>query len=123
MRSAGSSASDSGNATVGFIGTVGLFLLLVYTIMSLALTWYVREILIDSAMEGARAGSLDGAGTPVAIQRTTDLITSTLPDPYAANVSARATAGALVVTVTSPAPLVGFLGNDLIEVQAHVPVE
>ncbi|WP_394854593.1 TadE/TadG family type IV pilus assembly protein, partial [Trueperella bernardiae] len=82
MRSSASSTSEAGNATVGFVASVGLLLMVVYTIIAAGLGWYVHAIATDAAMEGARVGAAANS-TEVAEARTRDLITGALSPAYA----------------------------------------
>ncbi|VEI13958.1 hypothetical protein [Trueperella bialowiezensis] len=122
MRSTESSASEQGNATVGFVATVGLLLMTVYTIIVASLAWYVHAIATDSALEGARAGAISKS-EQVAVARTRDLMTSTLNPSYGANITASMNAGTVHVVVRTPIPGAGFLGPTAIEVHAHAAAE
>lgn len=117
MRSTACSPSEAGNATVGFVATVGLLLTVVYTLIAAALSWYVHAIATDSAMEGARVGIAAGSAS-VAEARTRNLMTTTLSPAYAQNVSAHLTTSGIEVIVRSPVPGAGFLGKNVIEVRA-----
>ncbi len=122
MRSIESSVSDAefeaGNATVGFVASVGLLLAVVYAIIAAGLGWYVHAIASDSAMEGARAGAISNSPA-LAIERTRDLMTTTLSASYATNVIAHETGTGIEVVVRAPVPGAGFLGDSAIEVRAH----
>ena len=113
-----SSEPERGNATVGFVASVGLLLMVVYTVIAASLGWYVHAIATDSAMEGARAGAI-GRSPALAAERTKDLMTSTLAESYASNITAHATETGIEVIVSAPIPGAGFLGDDVIEVRAH----
>lgn len=110
--------AEKGNATVGFVASVGLLLLVVYTVIAAGLGWYVHAIATDSAMEGARAGAISNSSA-LAIERTRDVMTSTLSPSYASNITAHSTATGIEVIVRVPIPGAGFLGSDAIEVRAH----
>ncbi|QOQ38516.1 hypothetical protein [Trueperella pecoris] len=127
MPLAASSASDRnfvepGNATVGFVASVGLLLAVVYTIIAAGMNWYVHAIITDSAMEGARVGVASGS-THVAKERTRDLITTTLSTAYAEDIAAQFVGASLEITVHAPTPGAGFLGSHVIEVKAHAQRE
>lgn len=109
--------SEGGNATFGFVGTVGLLIALLYTLMSVSLSWYVEAVLRDSALHGARAAAVDGGVLPDAVARTRALISTTLPAQYADSVSATWDGTDVVVTVHAPLPLPSVVAND-----AHVVV-
>lgn len=110
--------AELGNATVGFVASVGLLLMVVYTIIAAGLGWYVHAIATDSAMEGARAGAI--AGSPdLAVARTRELMSASLSPSYISGVSAAATATGIEVVVHAPIPGAGFLGTNVIEVRAH----
>lgn len=114
---------EPGNATVGFVATIGMLLLLVWTLLSLVMTWYVAEVLRDSATEGARYASLDGSSLDAGRQRTADLITSTLPAAYAKDIAVRVDGNDVVVSARAPAPLRGLFTPHEIEVSARAPRE
>lgn len=114
---------ESGNATVGFVATIGMLLLLVWTLLSLVMTWYVSEILRDSAAAGARYASLDRSSLSAGRDRAAELITATLPVAYAADISIRLVGNDVVVTARAPAPLRDLLTPETIEVSARAPVE
>lgn len=116
-------SAETGNAIVGFVATAGLLLLVAVTLLSIALTWYVQAVLVDSASEGARAGALDGAGVTVAVARTEELITTTLPPRYAQDIRASIRGGQMNVQVNAPSPLSGLIGSRTIEVNAHATLE
>ena len=122
MRSSASSTSEAGNATVGFVASVGLLLMVVYTIIAAGLGWYVHAMATDAAMEGARVGAAANS-TEVAEARTRDLITGALSPAYAGGIAATAMPDGIEVVVTAPVPGAGFLGEHVIEVRAHVARE
>ncbi|MDP9805765.1 Flp pilus assembly protein TadG [Trueperella bonasi] len=113
---------EDGSAPVGFVATVSLLLMVVYTLIAAALGWYVHAIATDAAMEGARAGAIAGSKA-LAAERTRDLITTTLNADYASNISVNDTRTGIEVVVRSPIPGAGFLGADAIEVRAHAQRE
>lgn len=104
-----------------------LVLVLVAAIIQLALALHVRTVLIDSAGEGARHGALSGADLGDGVERTRLLITSTLPESYAGEVSASRESAAgvelVVVRVRAPLPLFGLLGPAVVEVTGRAVAE
>ena len=110
---------------VGFVMVMPLFLMVVLALLGLAMALHARMILVDSAAEGARAGSLSGAGPELAVYRTQELIAAALPAEYANAVRARelVVEGVAVirVEVTAPMPLPGMPGT--LEVRADAPLE
>ncbi|SDU79775.1 hypothetical protein SAMN04489737_0994 [Arcanobacterium phocae] len=114
---------ESGNAVVGFAATVGLLMLVTVTVMSLGLTWYAREVMNDSVAIGARIAGLNGATETVARDRTAELITTTLPDSFADDISVRYGSRWVEVTARAPAPVLGLILPVSIEVKARAPIE
>lgn len=96
------------------VGT--LTVLLFAALVQLALALHVRNVLTDSAAEGARRGALAGAGLAEAEERTRHLIGLALSERYTEGVSARHVAADGVVLVqvdvAAPLPLFGLLGPE-----------
>ncbi len=119
---------DRGSAIVDFLLVSLLVTMLMVGVVQLALTLHVRNVLIDSAAEGARYAALDGRGLDDGVARTRALIDSTLPAAYAQNVSADQVVldgvGLVQVHVTGPVPVLGLLGpGGFIEVSGRAVVE
>lgn len=135
MRSAGSCQSkhrvlrrtprpaESGNVSLGFVGTLGLLLILVLTLASIALSVYARAVIEDSAAEGARMVALRGGSPALGEVRTRELITSSLPGEYADDIRVRVTPAHAYVDVVAPMPLVGLVTSAEIHVSVSVPME
>lgn len=91
-----------------------LVILLFSALLQLALTLHVRNILIDSAAEGARAGALAGASEVAAVERTRYLVGLALSPRYGQEVTTRRVevdgTALLQVDIAAPLPLFGFLG-------------
>lgn len=83
----------------------------------------MREVLADSAAQGARIAALDGASAELARERTAELITTTLPAEYADNITVYYSHGTAYVAVSAPAPLIGLVSPARIEVLGSAPVE
>src|SRR5690625_860607 len=81
-------ADERGSAIVDFLLVSLLVTVLMLGVVQLALTLHVRNILIDSAGEGARYAALDGRDLQDGEARTRALITSTLPGTYAEQIEA-----------------------------------
>ena len=79
---------------------------------------HIANLIEAARMEGARAGAIGGSPA-LAAERTKDLMTSTLAESYASNITAHATETGIEVIVRAPIPGAGFLGDDVIEVRAH----
>ena len=96
------------------VGT--LVVLLAAALMQLGLVLHVRNLLADSAAEGARHGASLGATDGMAAGRTRDLITAALGPSYASDISVRhvSVGGHEVVQVDVAAtlPLFGLLGPE-----------
>ena len=93
----------------------------------LALALHVRSTLIDCAAEGARYGALADRDTGQGAARAQDLISMSLNESYAGDVTSRTTEidGLIVVEVevTAPLPLLGLLGPSTLIVRGHALAE
>lgn len=114
MSSEGDRRTERGSAIVDFLLVSLLVTVLVLGVIQLALTLHVRTILIDSAAEGARYGALEGNGLAAGERRAAELISSTLPDAYARDLSAGylsyGTMTLVEIRVSAPMPVLGLLG-------------
>ncbi|SNU00299.1 TadE-like protein [Ruaniaceae bacterium KH17] len=94
------------------VGT--LVVLLFVALIQLTLALHVRNVLIDSAADGARYGALDGNSSAQATARTRALIAQSLSSRYAADIAvARGNVNGtetIEVTVRAPLPLVWLYG-------------
>ncbi|GIG40165.1 hypothetical protein Cph01nite_19270 [Cellulomonas phragmiteti] len=96
--------------------------------LQLAIVQHVRNTCVDAAAEGARHAAQVGRTPADGVERTVDLLRSSLAERYAQDVTARrvdAAGLALVeVTVRVPLPVVGLLGpGGVMELDGHAPVE
>ena len=94
---------------------IALLLFVALGIFQLGLALYVRNALISAATEGARAGARADAGPADGIARAKALITTSLGESYARQISAARTTGrsgvqVLELTVTAPLPVLGPTG-------------
>lgn len=91
-----------------------LLLVLALGVFQLGLVLYVRNSVIAAASEGARTGARADATPEEGADRTAALISSTLSEAFAGDVSSRerVVAGSRVVevTVVAPIPVIGLLG-------------
>jgi Flp pilus assembly protein TadG len=112
-----------GSAAVDFVLVSALLTLMFVGVLQLALALHVRNTLVDAAGEGARRGALVGLGPADAVERTQDLVRSSLADRLADDVTASteviAGVQTVVVTVRAPLPLLGLAGPRTLEVQGH----
>jgi hypothetical protein len=99
---------------VGFVLVAALTTVLFAGVVQLALALHVRATLVDCAAEGARYGALADRTPAEGATRARDLIRSSLPPRFAADVRAeRTTRSGLEVVrveVTAPLPVIGLLG-------------
>jgi hypothetical protein len=107
---------------------VGLLLVLTLSVLQLGLALHVRNTVLDAAAEGARFGAMADGGVDAATERTRELIVAAVGTGYAGDV--RASRGsylghsAIIVTVRSPLPLIGLVGQSrTLEVTGHAAVE
>lgn len=105
---------ERGSAVVDFLLVSLLTTVLVLGVVQLALTLHVRTILIDGAGEGARYAALEGSSLGAGERRAAELIRSTLPDAYAADVRAgyvsHGDVSLVEIRVRAPMPVLGLLG-------------
>lgn len=112
-----------GSAAVDFVLVSALLTLMFVGVLQLALALHVRNTLVDAAGEGARRGALVGREPADAVERTRELVRSSLSDRLAEDVSATTETvdgvQTVVVTVRAPLPVVGLLGPRTLEVTGH----
>ncbi|MBT0995498.1 pilus assembly protein [Cellulomonas sp. DKR-3] len=119
---------DRGSAVVDFVLVGGLVVVAVLAVVQLALVLHVRSTLVDSASEGARYGAVDGRTPADGAGRTRELITGSLVDSFAQDVTAsrieRGGVAMVEVRVTAPLPVVGFVGpGGVLTVTGHAIAE
>lgn len=114
---------QGGSAVVDLVLVGALTTLLFASVLQLALALHVRSTLVDCAAEGARYGALADRTPADGAQRTRDLVSMSLDDSFAEQVSAQATTvdGLAVVRVeiTAPLPVLGLLGPGTLTVDGH----
>lgn len=108
---------------------VGTLVILVFSaLLQFALALHVRNILIDSAAEGARVGALAGSSDETGADRTRYLIGLALSDRYTEHITTSRVdvegVPCLQVDVAAPLPLVGLLGpGRTLEVRGRAVLE
>lgn len=99
---------------VDFVLVGTLVILIFAALLQLALVLHVRNILIDSAAEGARAGALAGASDAAAVERTRYLVDLALSPRYSRDVTTQRVevdgTALLQVDVAATLPLFGLVG-------------
>jgi Flp pilus assembly protein TadG len=112
-----------GSAAVDFVLVSALLTLMFVGVLQLALALHVRNTLVDAAGEGARRGALVGRGPADAVDRTRELVRSSLSDRLAEDVTATTEmvdgVQTVVVTVRAPLPVIGLAGPRTLEVTGH----
>lgn len=121
-------AADEGSAAVGFVLVGALVVVLFVAVIQLALVLHVRTTLVDAAAEGARLAARADGRPQDGVSRTVGLVTSSLSERYARDVTAETVRRDDVllaeVTVTAPAPVIGLIGSaGTITVQGHAILE
>jgi Flp pilus assembly protein TadG len=121
---AGCRHRESGSAVADFAMVSGLLSLLFLAVFQLGLALHIRNTLIASAFEGARYAARADATPQEGVARARQLISASLSDRYADNVTAVTTTvgGVQVVElrITAPLPVIGPLGPDrALSVQAR----
>lgn len=107
---------DAGSAVADFSMVAGLLSLLFLAVFQLGLALHIRNTLIACASEGARYGARADSSPQDGVARTSQLISASLSDRYAGNVTAVTTSvdGITVVQlrIEAPLPVLGPLGPD-----------
>lgn len=121
-------ADDRGSAAVEFVLVGVLLTLVTLSVLQVAFALHVRTTLIDAAAEGARFAALADSSLPAGIERSRELITAALGESYAQSISAGLGAygghPVVIVTVSSPLPLIGMIGiDDTLEVSGRAALE
>ena len=124
VRSAVTPDRESGSAVADFAMVSGLLSLLFLAVFQLGLALHIRNTLISSASEGARYGARANATPQDGVVRTRELITRSLSDRYAGDVSATTTTAdgieVVEIRIQAPLPVLGLLGPDrVLSVQAR----
>lgn len=106
---------ERGSAVAEFVMVAALLLFVAMGVFQLGLALYVRNTLISAASEGARYGARADAQPGDGVGRTQALITSSLSESFAQDVSATrsvTSSGVRVVEVrvTAPLPVIGPIG-------------
>ena len=121
-------SDDRGSAPVEFVLVGVLLTFLTLAVLQLALALHIRNTVLDAAAEGARFGALADNEPRDAAPRTAELIATAIGPDYARDIVVREGswmgAPAVIVTVRTTLPLVGFLGMDrALEVEGHAARE
>ena len=119
---------DEGSSPVEFVLVGTLLTLLTLGVLQFGLAVYVRNVVHDAAVEGAYHAALADTSLDDGAQRTREIVSRTVGDAYAAEVTVRETSAlghpAVEVHVAATLPLVGLLGAPrTMEVTANAPVE
>lgn len=115
---------DQGSVVAEWAMVAGLSAILFALTLQLVFALHVRNVLIDSASQGARYGTLADRGPDDAVNRTTELITGSVGARYAGAVSAQPAdvdgIPTLEVQVAAPLPIAGPFGPPgTLEVSGH----
>ncbi len=106
---------EAGSAVADFVMVSALVSLLFLALFQLGMALYVRNTLISCASEGARLGARAGAEPAQGVQRTRELIASSLSKRFAGDVTVDVVEahGVQVVSVrvVAPVPVFGPLGD------------
>ena len=106
-----------------FVLVVPLLLAVAVAVLQFALVLHVRATLIAAAAEGARAASLAGADPASGVRRARVVLAGNLAESVVRDVTAgRAMLdgrAVMVVRIEADLPLVGLLGPELLDVEAH----
>lgn len=119
---------ERGSAPVEFVLVGTLLTVLTLAVLQLGLAVYVRNVVHDSAVEGAHYAALADTTLDEGIARTEQGISRAVGESYASDVSITESAAlgypSIEVTVRATLPVLGLVGIPFgIEVNAHAPVE
>ena len=93
-----------------------LVVLVFLAVMQIGLALHVRNTLTLAASEGARAAARLDASTEMGVARARDVVTSSLSERFAQDISASHTTvdgvQMVVVTIQAPIPVIGPIGPD-----------
>lgn len=107
---------ESGSVVADFAMVTGLLCLLFVAVFQLGLALHIRNTLISCASEGARYGARADATPQEGVARARELISVSLSDRFARNVTAVSSTvdGIQVVQlrVEAPLPVLGLLGPE-----------
>lgn len=115
---------ESGSAVADFAMVSGLLSVLFLAVFQVGLALHIRNTLISCASEGARYGARADATPQEGVARARQLVSASLSDRYANNITAVSTrAGGIQVVqlrIEAPLPVIGPLGPDrVLAVQAR----
>lgn len=115
---------ESGSAVADFAMVSGLLCLMFLAVFQLGLALHIRNTLIACASEGARYGARANATPQDAVDQAGQLISASLTDRYAHNITATTTTvdgiQVLQLRIEAPLPVLGPLGPDrVLSVQAR----
>lgn len=106
--------TDSGSAVVEFVLVSVLVVVLLLAVVQLGLALYIRNTLVSAAGEGARFAAAADRSPEDGAQHTRALISQTLPDSYADEVSSGYAmvegVRTVEVEVRASLPVFGWLG-------------
>ncbi len=116
--------NERGSAIVDFVMVGALVLAVFMAVVQLGLALYVRNVITDSAADGARFGGMLGATPADAVVRTRYLMSLALPSSFQADVTAQDTrlggVPTVQVRVQANLPVFAFTGiGPRIEVVMH----
>ena len=119
---------ESGSAVVDFVLVAGLLTLLFVAVLQLALVVHVRNVLVDSAAEGARYAARADRVPADGIQRARDLASSGVSPRFARDVTAGEEdvggVRTVVVRIRAPLPVIGLIGpRGRLDVSGHAFAE
>lgn len=117
-----SARREPGNATVGFMTTIVMLLVVTYLLLSTVTAWYIHGVARDCAFEGARLASLDGSSLDIGRQRARELLAATLGPYLRAVVTSEENGEVMTLRIGVDYPLPSVLGTKA-EVSASVRKE
>lgn len=121
-------SADRGSAVVDFALVGALIVLVLLAVVQLAIAAHVRATLVASAAEGAREAAAADRTLADGVRRSRQLVRESLPDAYAADVTAwyehNADMRTAVVQMRAPLPVLGLVGPSAdLTVVGHALVE
>ncbi len=112
---------DRGSAVAEFTLVAGLLSLIFAAVLQIGFAVHVRNTVIDSALSGARTAGLADQDGAAGRDTARELLSVSLGEAYARDITVDAPGPGRIVTVTVrvPVPLIGPVGPRLWEISAR----
>jgi hypothetical protein len=116
--------ADRGSSPVEFVLVGGMLTILTLGVLQFGLGVYVRNVVLDAAVDGAYHAALADLDAADGAAWTKRIIARTVGSQYAEHIEARRSGDDVEVTVRTTLPIIGLVGiPQALEVTAHAPIE